>query len=63
MFEVGENGTTKVYLVGSGMGSLAAAAYLIRDGGIRGEDIVVYEEASQLGGRLTHTEVLRRATS
>lgn len=50
MFEVGENGTTKVYLVGSGMGSLAAAAYLIRDGGIRGEDIVVYEEASQLGG-------------
>ena len=52
MFEVGESGTRKVHLVGSGIGSLAAGAYLIRDGGIRGEDIVVYEEASQLGGAL-----------
>jgi len=52
MFEVQETVTRKVHLVGSGIASLAAAAYLIRDGGIAGEDTVVYEEASQLGGAL-----------
>jgi myosin-crossreactive antigen len=52
MFEVVDTTYRKIHLVGSGIASLAAAAYLIRDGGIRGEDIVVYEEASQLGGAL-----------
>jgi myosin-crossreactive antigen len=52
MFEVDDCTNRKVYLVGSGIASLAAADYLIRDGGIRGEDIAVYEEASQLGGAL-----------
>lgn len=31
--------TTKVSLIGSGIASLAAAAYLIRDGGVPGENI------------------------
>jgi len=52
MFEVVDTTYRKIHLVGSGIASLAAAAYLIRDGGIRGENIVVYEEASQLGGAL-----------
>jgi len=52
MFEVGGITNRRVHLVGSGIASLAAAAYLIRDGGIRGADIVVYEEARQLGGAL-----------
>jgi oleate hydratase len=52
MFDFDESGIRKVHLVGSGIASLAAAAYLIRDGGIRGVDIVVYEEAGQLGGAL-----------
>ncbi|MFZ5793159.1 MAG: oleate hydratase, partial [Pseudomonadota bacterium] len=33
----------KAYLVGGGIGSLAAAAFLIRDGGLKGSDITVYE--------------------
>ena len=45
MFEVVDTTYRKIHLVGSEIASLAAAAYLIRDGGIRGEDIVVYEEA------------------
>ena len=39
------------YLVGGGIASLAAAAYLIRDGGMSGTDIQVLE-ASKLGGSL-----------
>jgi myosin-crossreactive antigen len=34
MFEVGDITNRKVHLVGSGIASLAAAAYLIRDGGM-----------------------------
>jgi oleate hydratase len=33
----------KAYLVGSGIASLAAAAFLIRDGGFAGSDIVILE--------------------
>jgi oleate hydratase len=42
----------KYYLVGGGIASLAAAAYLIRDGGVGGGDIVVFEESGELGGAL-----------
>jgi len=40
----------KAYLVGGGIGSLAAAAFLIRDGGLKGSDITVYEMLPILGG-------------
>jgi myosin-crossreactive antigen len=33
----------KVYLVGGGIASLASAAYLIRDGGVPGENILIFE--------------------
>ena len=40
----------KAYLVGGGIASLASAAYLIRDGGLLGENICVFEETPILGG-------------
>lgn len=42
----------KAYLVGGGIGSLAAAAFMIRDGGMRGENITIFETLTQLGGSL-----------
>ena len=42
----------KAYLVGSGIASLAAAAFLIRDGGFAGSDIVILEEQEREGGSL-----------
>lgn len=43
---------TKAYLVGSGIAALASAAYLIRDGGLAGKNIQIFEEASIMGGSL-----------
>lgn len=42
----------KAYLVGDGIGSLAAAAFMIRDGGMQGKNITVYESLPILGGSL-----------
>jgi oleate hydratase len=42
----------KAYLVGGGIASLAAAAFLIRDGDMRGEDIIILEATDLLGGSL-----------
>ena len=42
----------KVYLVGGGIASLAAAAFLIRDGGLLGKNITILEELDRLGGSL-----------
>ena len=42
----------KAYLVGGGIGSLAAAAFAIRDGGLPGKNITVYEVLPVLGGSL-----------
>ena len=42
----------KVYLVGSGIASLASAVYLIRDAGVSGENIHVLEQDSVAGGAL-----------
>ncbi|MBT2478943.1 oleate hydratase [Streptomyces sp. ISL-94] len=42
----------KAYLVGSGIASLSAAAFLIRDGGFDGRDIVILEEQDREGGSL-----------
>jgi oleate hydratase len=46
------NNQSKAYLVGAGIGSLAAAAFMIRDGNLRGENIHVLETSSLLGGSL-----------
>ncbi|WP_293881793.1 oleate hydratase [Sphingomonas sp.] len=43
---------TKAYLVGGGIASMAAAAFLIRDGDVRGCDITILEETDRLGGSL-----------
>jgi oleate hydratase len=40
------------YFVGSGIASLAGAAYLIRDGAVAGSDIVIFEESREFGGAL-----------
>lgn len=42
----------KAHLVGSGLASLAAAAYLIKDGGFLGNNIHVYEAGNSLGGAM-----------
>lgn len=39
-------------MLGGGIGSLAAAAFMIRDGNVAGENIVVLEAAQMLGGSL-----------
>jgi oleate hydratase len=43
---------SKAYLVGGGIASMAAAAFLIRDGDVRGCDITIIEESNRLGGSL-----------
>ena len=40
------------YLVGGGIASLAAAAFLIRDGDILGRNITILEESAKIGGSL-----------
>lgn len=42
----------KAYLVGSGIASLASAAYLIHEGHLSGEDIIIIEEGDVTGGSL-----------
>ncbi len=42
----------KAHFVGSGIGSLAAAAFMIRDGKVPGSNITIYEAMSVLGGAL-----------
>jgi oleate hydratase len=41
-----------VYLVGDGIAPLAAAAFLIRDGDIPGQNITTLEESAMIGGSL-----------
>jgi oleate hydratase len=40
----------KSYIVGGGFGGLAAAAYLIRNAGVAGPDITIYEADERMGG-------------
>lgn len=42
----------KAYMVGGGIGSLAAAVFLIRDGNVPGRNITIYEAMPVLGGSL-----------
>ncbi|NOT58571.1 MAG: oleate hydratase [Deltaproteobacteria bacterium] len=44
--------TAKAYLVGGGIGSLAAAAFMIRDGNLPGGNISILEAAPLMGGSL-----------
>jgi len=46
------NSNSKAYLVGGGIGSLAAAAFMIRDGKVQGENITILEAGESLGGSL-----------
>src|ERR1039458_5223417 len=43
---------SKYYFVGSGIASLAGAAYLIHDGNINGTDIIIFEQSQEFGGAL-----------
>ncbi|MFF4550729.1 oleate hydratase [Streptomyces sp. NPDC001435] len=45
----------RAYLVGGGIASLAAAVFLIRDAGLRGENIRILEELPVVGGALDGT--------
>jgi oleate hydratase len=40
------------YLVGGGIGSLAAAAFLVRDAGLPGSSITIFEHSQVMGGSL-----------
>ena len=42
----------EAYLVGSGIGSLAAAAFMVRDGHIPGDHITIFEAGPVAGGSL-----------
>src|SRR4051812_29126433 len=42
----------KAYFIGSGIGALAGAAFLIRDGGVPGSDITIFEKHLLYGGSL-----------
>jgi oleate hydratase len=42
----------RTYLVGGGIASLSAAAFLIRDGDLKGETITILEESGVVGGSL-----------
>ena len=45
------------YLIGSGLASLAAACFLIRDGQMDGSNIHILEELPKSGGSLDGTEL------
>jgi oleate hydratase len=46
------NKESNAYLLGGGIGSLAAAAFMIRDGGFPGKNIFILEAKPMLGGSL-----------
>jgi oleate hydratase len=47
-----EGADRKAHMVGGGIGSLAAAAFMIRDGSVPGGNITIYEAMPVLGGSL-----------
>jgi oleate hydratase len=49
---VDRNLQSKAYLVGGGIGSLAAAAFMIRDGNLPGGNITIFEAHGVMGGSL-----------
>ena len=50
LFTVNRNPSScAIFVVGGGIGSLAAAAFMIRDGGVPGKNITIYEAAARIG--------------
>ena len=47
-----DRGAVKAWMIGGGIGSLAAAAFMIRDGGVPGANITILEALPVLGGSL-----------
>jgi oleate hydratase len=47
----------KAHLIGGGIGSLAAAAFMVRDGAIPGTNISIFEQGLTLGGSLDGAQV------
>jgi oleate hydratase len=47
----------KAYFIGSGIGALAGAAFLIRDGGVAGSEITIFEKHLPYGGSLDGAEL------
>jgi oleate hydratase len=47
----------KAYFIGSGIGSLAGAAFMIRDGGVDGSDITIFEKQLPFGGSLDGSQL------
>lgn len=47
-----DNKNRKAYLVGSGIASLSAAAYLVKEAGFEGGNIIILEEQRKIGGSL-----------
>jgi oleate hydratase len=47
-----DRSTAKAYLVGGGIASMAAAAFMIRDGDLLGRNITILEELNDVGGSL-----------
>lgn len=47
-----QSATPRPYLVGGGIASPSAAAFLIHDGDVRGQDITIIEAGEVLGGSL-----------
>jgi len=43
----------RAHIVGGGFGGLAAAAYLIRNAEVSGQDITIYEAHERMGGSLS----------
>jgi len=42
----------RAYLIGGGIGSLAAAAFMVRDGAMPGTNISIFEQGLTMGGSL-----------
>jgi oleate hydratase len=42
----------KAFIVGAGIGSLAAAVFMLRDGGMRGEAVTIFDAGEMPGGSL-----------
>lgn len=53
----------RAYFIGSGIGSLAGAAFLIRDAGVSGKDITIYEALPLFGGSLDGARLPHNAYS
>ncbi|MGI4955215.1 MAG: oleate hydratase, partial [Janthinobacterium lividum] len=45
----------KVFLIGGGIASMAAAVFMIRDGDVFGQNITILEESGAIGGSLDAT--------